>query len=270
MYNIKMIGIDLDGTLLNKQNEISIENIEAIRHCIKKGIIVYLVTGRPYSFTKYIARQIADDMNIIASNGGICEIGKQCKEYVIGENQVHAIIDVLELSTAHAFFKGKYSYYSHNKYDKRFLYDHMNSLFDSDLNVTSHTSLSWEAMRTEVHDVTKVLVYDEDVEQFARLRKKIECIGNIEVTDYQPISFDITGEYVNKGNALLAVMQEEGIKKEEFMAFGDSHNDLSMFACAGVSIAMSNAENTIKEYCDETMDNVDFTGVAKGIHAYIG
>ena len=95
------------------------------------------------------------------------------------------------------------------------------------------------------------------------------CIENITVTDYQPISFDITAGGVHKGNAIKAVLQSLHLKKEEFMAFGDAMNDLPMFAEAGLTVAMANAAEEIQASCDiVTADYMD-DGVAKAIQRYI-
>ena len=95
------------------------------------------------------------------------------------------------------------------------------------------------------------------------------CIENTTVTNYQPISFDITAGGVNKGNAIKAVLQALHLKKEEFMAFGDAQNDLPMFQEAGLTVAMANAREEIQAACDIVTSDFMDDGVAKAIQRYI-
>lgn len=270
MPEIRLIGLDLDGTLLRKDNSVSDENISALQECIKQNIQIYLISGRPYCFTRMIAEKIHPSVRVISSNGAIYEIGTKCIMHTIEPHVLYQIIDVLkEHAHAHAFFKGKHEFFTHEPYDERFLYDHINNQLPAAVQVTFFTGMSWEELKHHAHDIAKILVYDMQTERLLKARKQIECIENITVTDYQPISFDITAGGVHKGNAIKAVLQSLHLKKEEFMAFGDAMNDLPMFAEAGLTVAMANAAEEIQASCDiVTADYMD-DGVAKAIQRYI-
>ena len=190
--------------------------------------------------------------------------------HTIEPHVLYQIIDVLkEHAHARAFFKGKHEFFTHEPYDERFLYDHINNQLPAAVQVTSFTGMSWEDLKHHAHDIAKILVYDMQTDRLLKARKQIECIENITVTDYQPISFDITAGGVHKGNAIKAVLQSLHLKKEEFMAFGDAMNDLPMFAEAGLTVAMANAAEEIQASCDiVTADYMD-DGVAKAIQRYI-
>lgn len=269
MNNIKLVGIDLDGTLLNKNKTVSEEDTSAIRECIQRGIHIYLISGRPYCYTKYIAQSIAKEVQVISSNGGLYEIGNRIKQYTINDDALNTIIDCLRTSSTHAFFKGKLHFYTHDSYDKRFLYDHMNVLFPYTLQVRSYTNLSWNALKQQVHDIVKIVVYNLDQEQLSKLRNEIECIDAITITDYQSISFDITGNHVNKGVAIKDIRTYLGYHKDSFVAIGDANNDRPMFDEAGLKIAMGNATEEIKAYCDIITADHDHNGVAKALYKHV-
>ena len=72
--------------------------------------------------------------------------------------------------------------------DERFLYDHINNQLPAEVQVTSFTGMSWEDLKHHAHDIAKILVYDMQTDRLLKARKQIECIENITVTDYQPIS----------------------------------------------------------------------------------
>lgn len=270
MPEIRLIGLDLDGTLLRRDNSVSEENIRILRECVNRDIQIYLISGRPYCFTRMIAEMIHPSVRVISSNGAIYETGTKCIMHTLEPHILHQIIDVLkEHAHAHAFFKGKHEFFTHEPYDERFLYDHINKQLPAAAQVKSFTDMSWEELKQNAHDIAKILVYDYKAERLLKARQQIECIENTTVTDYQPISFDITAGGVNKGNAIKAVLQSLHLKKEEFMAFGDAMNDLPMFAEAGLTVAMANASEEIQASCDiVTADFMD-DGVAKAIQRYI-
>ena len=149
------------------------------------------------------------------------------------------------------------------------MYDHINEQLPVDVQVKSYTGMSWEALKHSAHDIAKILVYDMQAERLLQVRQQIECIENTTVTDYQPISFDITAGGVHKGNAIKAVLQSLHLGKEEFMAFGDARNDLPMFAEAGLTVAMANASEEIQASCDIITSDFMDDGVAKAIQRYI-
>ena len=270
MNEIRIIGLDLDGTLLRRDHSVSEKNKQMLQECIKRNILVYLVSGRPYCFTRMIAQQIHPDVKTISSNGAIYEIGNQCIEKTLTEEALHRIIGVLKRQKdAHAFFKGKQEFFTHESYDKRFLYDHMREQLPVDAQVKSYTELDWQMLKQKVHDIDKILVYDLDINRLIETRTQIECIENTTVTDYQKVSFDITAGGVTKGNAIKAVLSHYNLKKEALMAFGDANNDLSMFDEAGLTVAMGNASEQIRTYCDIVTADFMEDGVAKAIQRYV-
>lgn len=267
--NIRLVGLDLDGTLLNKQNIVSERNKNTIIACLNQGIVIYLITGRPYCFAKKIAMDIDRRIGVVSANGGLYEIGNHIVETPIDAYALQEVIDVLKNSKMKAFLKGRYEFYTHEPYDERFLYDHFNQEVPHSLQVKSYVDLSWEEMKQMAHDVVKILVYHLDKERLAFARSEIECIRNIEVTDYQSKSFDITAYQVHKGNVIKTILKLLEIDKEQFMAIGDGNNDIVMFQEAGYRVAMQNASDEVKQYCNIISDDCEHDGVAKALEDYI-
>lgn len=266
----RMIGIDLDGTLLRKDHSVSERNQKAIQRCLEEGILVYLVTGRPYCFAKHLALQIDKRIKVISANGGIYEIGNCRICRYIEAQALLQVIDVLEENQMKAFFKGVHEFYTHEPYDHRFLYDHENASYEQDLKVCSHTELSWDEVRKNAKHIAKVLVYHRDEDALIKARNQIECIQDVEVTDYQRISFDITAYQVNKGNSIRQVLKEHQLQKEDFMAIGDGHNDIAMFQEAGIRVGMENADEDVKKYCTYISKDYMHDGVAHAIDYFLG
>lgn len=267
--NIRVIGLDLDGTLLQRDRTISEENKKAIRECLDKGIQVFLVTGRPYCFAKMIAHLVDDRIKVIAGNGGIYEIGNRCIETAIDAEALKEIVSVLQKYQMHAFLKGKRFIYTQESYDERFLYDHMNECFQDDYKIKSYTQIPWDELAVIAKDVLKILVYHKEEHLLEQARNEIECIENCEITDYQKISFDITAKGIHKGNIIRTVLKENGFTKDNFMAIGDGNNDIPMFEEASIAVAMGNAKEEVKIHSSYVTAHYLEDGVSKAIHHFI-
>lgn len=268
-HDIHLIGIDLDGTLLREDQSVSERNRRVLKTCLDQGVQIYLITGRPYCFSRHIAHQIDDRIQVISSNGGIYEIGNRLIQHTIDAPVLAQVIDILQDSDMKAFFKGRHEFYTHEPYDRRFLYDHDNDKYQEGMKVHSTTDLSWSELKKQVHDIVKVLVYHMDEAQLLKARKRIGCLEHIEVTDYQRISFDINAKRVNKGNIIRQVLQEYGYTKDQFMAIGDGNNDIPMFEEAGIRVAMGNAQDQVKACCDYVSSDYMQDGVAEAIEHFI-
>lgn len=268
MPSIKMICLDLDGTLLQKDGSVSEEDKRSLQWCIVQGIQVYLVSGRPYFFTKHIANQIDPNVKVICSNGGYYEKGKQVVKYCITSSALTLIMDTLKAYECHAFYKNETYIYTKDDYDERFVYDHMYTQYNNFPYTKSYSSLSDTELMEQAKEVIKILVYNFNKEQLAQARSALEKLDTIVVSSYNDISIDINAKDVDKGKAIQDVCAYHGIDLSEVMAIGDGENDLPMFAVAGVSIAMENANAHIKDICSDTTTSYEENGVSKAILKY--
>lgn len=276
MSNFRMVCVDLDGTLLDASQEISEENREALRLCISRGVRVYLVTGRPYCFTRYQAERISgrtgcilDRVGCICANGACIEDGEYLAVHEIGEKPLGLFIGELEKSGCKAFFKALASFYTHEEYDERFLYQHRKELFTEKLRLETYTGLSYPQLRENALHILKVLVYDEDKDALRGLRESVEGIKGLGVSSYNELSIDVTAHGVDKGSGIREVCAGNGIRKEEILAIGDSWNDLPMFAAAGFRVAMGNAEERIKSLADAVTGTNTENGVARALERFV-
>lgn len=269
MNKIQLIGIDLDGTLLNRKKEVDAYTARILKRCIREGIQVYFVSGRPYPFVKQIARKVDPHIQIIAANGGYLEMNGYEEENVIEEHVLYEIIDKIAKYQSKAFFKSKQIIYTHESYDQRFMYDHMNSQLDEDLKAASICELSWNQLKARVKGILKILIYEEDCERLKALQQEIQDVCSVEIVNFCDINIDITAHNITKGYAMCSVMETYGITSQQVMAIGDSDNDLPMLEVAGVKVAMKNAQENIKEYCDFITDDNDHDGVGKAISKFL-
>lgn len=266
---MKAFCIDLDGTLLRSDKTVSDVNKESIRKAINKGNKVFIVTGRPYCFSKYLAKEIHKDVEVISFNGACYDKGKDIMINYISNKALIEAIDILKDSNCKSFFKGKNLFYTTEAYDERFLYDSINDKVPDELKVKSYTNLSWDEISHNAKDIIKILAYSYDIKEVDKLSMKLQKIKGLTISSYMDISIDITGENTHKGRAVNDVMSYYGINRSEIVAIGDSENDIPMLEEAGYSVAMGNAKEEIKEICDMVTFSNDDDGVSYAIESII-
>lgn len=269
MSKFRMVCVDLDGTLFGASGEVSVRNADALRSCLERGVRVYLVTGRPYCFTRYYARRISGEAGCICANGACVEDGEYFRTHEISKAALESFIDALEESGSKAFFKSLSRFYTHEEYDERFLYQHRTELFTDRIRLETYTCLSYPELKLRADNIQKVLAYDEDKRAMAALRERTEHMDGLNVSSYNDMSIDVTARGVDKGSGIREVCLRNGIKREEILAIGDSYNDLPMFEASGFSVAMGNAVRELKERADTVTGQNTENGVAQALERYI-
>ena len=229
----RMIGMDLDGTLLKSDKELPQYTKDVLKRAIEQGIIVMPATGRPITgvpkelleFEHYDTfREIYFDGVGYASREALEHIGKYLS--------VPAMANYI-MST-------------------RVAVDDVRVKFDE-------TKLP----------VDKIQALFTSVEDRDAARKEIEDVPGIEITGALPMNLEINAAGVNKGKAMIELGKLLGIPREEIMAFGDGNNDLKMLKEVGMGVAMENAIPSVKEAADYVALSNDEEGVAKFIEKYV-
>lgn len=258
-----LVCLDLDGTLFDRQGRISKRTQSALRKCLDEGAAVCFVTGRPHCFAKYTALSVDSRIGVISGAGACCEWEGERIIHEIPDDSLRVFVDCLEHSKARAFFKGLNTFYTHEKYDARFLYDTYNDRFPADCQVRSFTELSYSKLREKAEKIHKILVYEEEREQLDAFETRVSGIRGIQVSRYNEISFDVTAAGVDKGRAVRDIRERLELPGEAVLAVGDAPNDLPMFREAGVRIAMGNAKEEIRRMCDRVTASNEEDGAAQ-------
>ena len=240
----KMVFSDMDGTLLWKGVRLSVENYEAIRKTVDKGVDFVICTGRGVFGVEPYLKQL--DL-----------IGK--KGYVICQNGA-AVYDLRDMSLA---IKRSFSPsllkpvadYARSLGDiELFYYDDRTFMCEK---LTPVVAEYCEVMKTTPRLVNDPTEYEGELTKclFSGPREKLvqvkdfakELLGdavNLFYSSETYMEFVISG--VDKGSALEATAAKAGVPLEETIAIGDSDNDLPMILKAGLGVAMKNGEDHVK------------------------
>lgn len=269
---IRMIGLDLDGTLLTRDKRLTKENETALREAARRGIVVVPVTGRPYSG---IPQEIADLSFIdyaITSNGAVitdCAGNKIIRECCMTVQTASMVMGRAEgESIIREYFTRGYGY--HDPATRELLRERFGQT-----PVIHYLKRS----RILVEDISASLLGEKDgIENISimcrsladreKIRERLEELSGIRIIVPWETDLEITSDQAEKGEALLALGAMLGLTREEIMAVGDGSNDLGLMKAAGLSVAMGNSDPEVLKAADHVTEDNEHDGVAQAIRRF--
>lgn len=268
MKNIKLLALDLDGTLTNHEKKVSKKNREYIKKAQDKGVKVILASGRPVIGIRGVADAL-DLWNtggyILAYNGGHiidCGTGKSLVKETIPLEYYHDICEVVNKFDAFPLTyndKGVICENDTNKYVLREGYNNSIPVIKvSNLEKEVNSPVVKFMIVGEPEELKKVYTYLNDI-----------FMGKLSVFYSEPYFLEITPIGIEKASALSRLSNILGYSSEEMMACGDGLNDIPMLKYAGLAIAMENAYDETKECADYITVSNEEDGVAIAIEKFI-
>ncbi len=269
----RMIGVDLDGTLLKSDKELAPYTREILRRAIDQGILVMPSTGRPLTGVPKDLLKFPGIKYAVTANGArVIDIttGKPMVEELLPHDIASKLMDVFERydSFREIYFDGV-GYASKEALANISKYLELPPM----ANYIASTRIAVDDVREKFEEedrpVDKIQALFTSVEDRDAARAEIQDIPGIEITGALPMNLEINAAGVNKGKAMIELGKVLGIPKEEIMAFGDGDNDLKMLKEVGVGVAMENAIESVKEAADYITLTNDEEGVARFIEKYV-
>lgn len=263
---IKLIALDLDGTLLTTDKQISAENKRAIQMARDKGVHVVLTTGRPLKAIEPFLEELdllGGGNYSITFNGGLVQenTGRVLDKIGFGLEEARTIRAVTqELELPLALLLGGTVYTLPSKQES--LYAALSPLLEAvDMDDADLPDIIYNKAVTAV-DATYL---DERIPQIPK-----ELHEQFEIFKSRDILLEWSPKGVHKANGLGKLIQHLGIDQSEVMACGDEENDLSMVEWAGLGVAMANASAELKEVAKVVLPLTnDEHGIAWAIEKYI-
>ncbi len=268
----KLIAIDMDGTLLNKEKKVTDKTKEAIKRAQALGIYIVITTGRIYSDIPFYKDYIGIEAPVIASNGALIMDGdKTIYKQNISKETNSFLIAISKK------FNLKFMLHTH---DTLYCYGIRLTLFwKVILRLTGNKNIKIQRLKSYVEVNNLIVNKEKEIIKFEiiSLNKnklelfKEEVIRNkdIEVASSSENNIEVTNKGVSKGNALKFLSDYLKIKKEEIIAIGDSENDISMIRYAGFGVAMGNAIEKVKSEAKYITRTNEEDGVATAIEELV-
>ena len=277
--SIKVIIMDVDGTLTNTQKVITPKTKEALLKAEEQGAILVLASGRPTSGLLDIAKELKMDQHhglLVSYNGSKvidCETMETLFNQALSVEEGKAVLEHMKKfeKVRPMIDKGEYMFVNN-------VYDNMIQFNGAPFDVIQYESRGGKFKLCEVDDLAefvdfelnKILTtsdpeylqahYQEMMEPF---KETLSCMFT------GPFYFEFTAQGIDKDKALDTVLIPKGYKKEEMIAFGDGHNDASMVRYAGTGVAMANAVQDLKDIADEVTLSNDEDGIAVTLAKYM-
>lgn len=263
--NIKLIALDVDGTIMDKSYQISERVRKAIAGAVEKGIYVLIATGRMYSATVPIGIELNLKTPLIVYQGSLI------KEFYKSDNTL--LHHHLNTDIAYDIIR-----------DARKKDVQINVYLDDKLYVEAESPILQEYvarryipfyMVDEFEDFekflpTKILAMDPDPEKINLLIEefKEKYSDRLNITKSTDYFCEFINKKCSKADGIMFLAQKWGINRSEIMAIGDHDNDREMIDLAAIGVAMGNSHDNFKEAADYVTDSVENHGAALAIEKF--
>lgn len=272
-HKIKMIGLDLDGTLLNSKKKMTSYTKNVLEKALEQGVVVMAATGRAISAVPEEILSIPGMKYVVTANGArVLDIveKKVLIENTIPVESAKQALEILEDYDAirEIFVEGK-CYTNAKELQRAQEYFSNPSMEEYILKSRAHVPDVKELLLEMNLPVEKVQGVFKNMDERSDVLERWKQIPGIVITDALGNNLEMNKEGTDKGNALLKLGELLGIRREEIMACGDGMNDYAMLKAVGFAVAMENGSEQLKEIADYVTVSNDEDGVAKAIEKFV-
>lgn len=274
---IRLLVSDMDGTLLDKTNNVTAETVEAVKKLQEKGIKFVIITARDQVEMKKFAKETGIYCDVLCGNGACVLYENQSVEYkhIIESKQIEETLAVFERYDLEPTFysdQGPITLLTPEEY-----FVHLREVMvpaiqmlvpdctytDTELkNIVDQTICTTKDKLSE-YKIFKILTKSVDLAKLQKAKEETKEIDGMSFVSTSEAYIEATQIKAQKGIALKEYAKEHGIRLEETIAIGDNENDTSMLEIPEVqSIAMGNAVENIKKICKYQTKRNDEDGVA--------
>jgi Cof subfamily protein (haloacid dehalogenase superfamily) len=272
---IRLIAIDVDGTLLDSRGRIPDANLQAIADATARGVQVVVATGRSYSFALPAVAALADPLLLIVHNGALARqrTGETFVRRLLPRPAAQRVLEATvewRESTLVYFDRPREGQIVTDRLDwthpnrARFRQRNHDIIAEVDTLEQALTEdpiqLAFNGELLPMRDVCSAL-----------LQHPIADDLSVSITEYPQRNFalvDVCGPGTTKGQTLARVAAALGVAQEDVLAVGDNHNDRDMLEWAGVGVVMGNAEPELLDAGFERTGTNDEAGLAAAIRRW--
>ena len=249
MQTIRLIAMDMDGTLLGDDRQLTAGNLRTLRRAVEQGIQIAICSGRLHGDASYFAADAGLNTCHILSLNGACGAdtphGPFYATHKLSDEGVQAILEAFnEADLSYGVFQPE-RVLIHNS-SRPIRMDTWGSHRGRDKAPQYLTSSEAMVQYLPQGACKIVCVEDAQPERLPPVRRRLERVKGLCVTSSWANNLEIMPEGIHKGSALRELTERLGLQPEQVMACGDYDNDLEMIEYAGCGVAMGNAVDVIK------------------------
>ena len=267
MRDIRLIAMDMDGTLLNGAHETTSYTRDVLRRAASAGIALALCTGRCLSELKEHLENLPMVRYVVAENGGCLydvKARRIVRQIALAPETTEAALCALQSYDVilQAFLRNQS--YMQCRSDQDLTPWHIQDflpVFRSGSVFVDDLAARCLAEPGAVEKINAYFTSDQEKERFRResdgfAARRMDSIG---------VGFELSPLEASKGAGLNALCAHLGISPANAMAIGDGDNDVDMMRAAGIAVAMGNAIGAVKRLSAAVTDDCDHDGAAKAI-----
>ena len=249
-----LIAIDSDGTLRRSDGTISARTKDVILKLLNDNNVIVICTARPRYHTLKVSKEAGTSDYLISSNG--TEIYDNINKKVIYSEYLSSDICMKV-------------YEETKKLNLRVMFVSENTEYVTEFTRNDSQVLLDDSKVMELlnKDIKQIMIIDKDKETVIKYKKELEkekeiCFVDSSRDDKDELWFSMISSKASKGNALKKLAEYLSIPLDNTIAIGNDWNDMSMLGIAGLSVAVSNATDDIKNIADQVTLSNDADGVA--------
>jgi Cof subfamily protein (haloacid dehalogenase superfamily) len=266
---VKLLALDLDGTIFGDDLIISERVRKAILRAQQAGVVVTIATGRMFRAARAIAADLGLHEPLICYQGALIQHSVTAEvlyHRTVPLSLCHELIDATNGQQLHLnVYLDDELYVSHETPEARYY-----SQINMDLPVHIVGDLHAWLDRQQGSEPTKLVIVTDPTETDSTLAHFSELYGSrLQVIKSHPRFTEFTNIDCSKGRALAFLAAHYNIAQADVMAIGDGHNDLDMIQWAGYGVAMSTAPQMVLDAADIVSPPISEDGAAQAIERYV-
>lgn len=272
MLKYKWCVCDMDGTLLNSDDVISKENEISLKKFNQMGVEVIIASGRVDLMLKPFIKQLDLTGYVISCNGGLIrniETGEILYSKVMDKISVSETITYcLEYNIDFLIYTTDVVLSTQNN-PRAAKFENLNKALPKNLQVPIKYIDNRIIDSINEINAIKILLVCSDHEQVEFLEKYFSNFDNLTALSSMRGLLDIMASNISKGKALKILSEKLDVDLNRVIAFGDNYNDIEMFQCVGMPIAMGNSVEELKLQAKYLTKFNNESGIAYAINNYI-
>lgn len=267
---IKLLVVDIDGTIAGKSNSISESVKQAITAARNRGISVAIATGRMYRSAKHFHQEIGSSLPLVAYQGAWIQdpaTEKIHRHLPVSREMAHKLLDYFEQPALRKLLSVHF-YINDNLYVRE-----LTTETEIYAQRSGITPIPVGDLRSCLNnEPTKVLALCDDpevIEQLLGNLRRQYTPAELYLTTSVATFFEATNPFANKGVGVRYLAELLGLQPTNVMTIGDNFNDVEMLEYAGIGVAMGNAPAEVKAISQWVAPNVEEDGAAVAIEKFL-
>lgn len=274
MSEVRLLAIDIDGTLLDSHGQLPPAHRDALAEAHAAGVLVVLATGRAIHFAQPVADSLGVPAATIVNNGAVARLanGETTLKHVLDRTTAR---DILAHTSA---FDDSVAIVFDRLDDRQIIFERMDWTHPNRRGYYAHNR-QWIAearLDDALQDDPIQVMFNGSVAPMRHLVASLRAMPaadrlTVAITEYEARDFalvDVNGPNCSKGTTLAQLAQQLGIPPGQIMAIGDNLNDLEMLEFAGCPVLMGNAAEAMRQRGFPTVPSNDEGGLAVAIRRY--